>query len=419
MDPRCLWLDSAPPPPAGNAPLPRQADVVIVGGGYTGLAAARALARAGASAVVLERDTFGAGASARNGGFVLPGFKQELAVLVRRLGLDRTRALYQESVESIAFLENLIATEAVDCDYRRAGHITLAETSSQFRALEKASRLLRDSFGQETLLLDSQSLRKEVGSGRYCGGLLDPYAGQVHPARLLTGLAESALSSGATLISGITARGLKRQGPRTLVETSAGVVQADEVLIATNGYSGGVHPGFRRRIVPIGSHIIATAPLPPGAAMTIPGGRVLNDSRNLLHYFRLSPDGRLVFGGRASFTPTSPARIQATLRRDMIAVFPQLSTVPVEFAWSGNVGFTRDQMPHAGRLDGAFYAGGYCGHGVAMSIYLGDRLGQHLASRAPLPHVAALDFPIIPLYNGQPWFLPLAGGWYRLKDWIG
>jgi glycine/D-amino acid oxidase-like deaminating enzyme len=194
------------------------------------------------------------------------------------------------------------------------------------------------------------------------------------------------------------------------------------VLVATNGYSGAVHPPLRRRLIAIGSHIIATEPLDPALCRhLIPRARILSDSRHLLHYFRLSDDARLVFGGRASFRPSegeADRAARAILQRDMARVFPELAGVSVEYAWSGNVAFTLDQMPHVGTLDGALGAGGYCGHGVAMAIYVGTRAGQYLADGTALPFLAGLDFPVVPLYDGHPWFLPLAGAWYRLLDWI-
>ncbi|MEZ0332663.1 MAG: NAD(P)/FAD-dependent oxidoreductase, partial [Gemmatimonadales bacterium] len=189
------------------------------------------------------------------------------------------------------------------------------------------------------------------------------------------------------------------------------------VVVATNGYTGTPFARLRRRVVPIGSHIVATAPLEPGlAARLIPGRRVLSDTRHLLHYFRLSPDQRMVFGGRASFTPIGTARCARHLGDAMRRVFPELGSVPVDFAWSGNVGFTLDRMPHAGRLDGLHYAMGYCGHGVAYSTWLGARVGEKLAGGPDLP--GDNRFPAIPLYRGRPWFLPFVGAYYRLRDWM-
>jgi glycine/D-amino acid oxidase-like deaminating enzyme len=395
--------------------------VVIIGGGYTGISAARALARAGATAVVLERETLGWGASTRNGGFVLPGFKRELSSLIRQLGQEKAGLLFEESKKALGFLGSLIQEESIPCQYRCAGHITLAENSRQLRALAQEQRLPRPAVVCYTTLLEGIDIGAEVGSRAYCGGLLDETAASIHPARLFTGLAQSAGTSGAILIPHTEARRLDRRTGHFGVETPRGTIRASQVLVATNGYSGPVHPGFRRRVVSVGSHIIATEPLGEELCQRlIPKNRVLNDSRNLLHYFRLSEDGRMVFGGRASFRPsrgeTDPAAANV-LQRDMAKVFPELGRTKIEYAWSGNVALTLDQMPHVAVLDGVMCAGGYCGHGVAMAIYIGDRIGHHLAGRAELPLLAALDFPRIPLYNGHPWFLPLVGSWYRLRDW--
>ena len=208
----------------------------------------------------------------------------------------------------------------------------------------------------------------------------------------------------------------RRNGGMTLA-TSAGPVDADEVLVATNGYTGAAFPGLRRRVVPVGSYIVATAPLGRDAERLIPRKRVMSDTWNLLHYFRLSDDGRLVFGGRASFTPTGVERSSRILAAAIRRVFPSLAAVPIEFAWSGKVAFARDQMPHAGRLDGVHYALAYAGHGVALSTWLGARMGEVLAGRAELPDFTG-DPPAIPLYGGRPWFLPAVGAYYRMKDWL-
>jgi glycine/D-amino acid oxidase-like deaminating enzyme len=394
-------------------------DVAVVGGGYTGLAAARALAKGGASVAVLEAETIGWGASSRNGGMVLPGYKAELATLLRLYGRERARALFDDSLAAIGFVETLVRDEAIDCDWRRAGHLTLAARASHLSALEREQALLSREYGYQTELRGPERLGEEIDSKRYHGGLLDPRAGTVQPARYLVGLAQAAARSGALLVEHTAVRGVLRKGSRFEVATDRGRVDAGGVLIATNGYTGRLLPWLARRVVPVGSHIIATEPLPAELQRRlIPRGRMLSDTKNLLYYFRLSPDGRMVFGGRAAFVPTAIERSREILRRGMIEVFPQLADTAIEFAWGGTLGFTLDQMPHAGRRDGVAYALGYGGHGVALASWLGDRIGTAMGG-GPWPGLAAIPFPAVPLYWGRPWFLPLAGAYYGLKDRIG
>jgi glycine/D-amino acid oxidase-like deaminating enzyme len=394
--------------------------VAVIGGGYTALAAARALARAGASVVVLEREQIGAGASSRNGGFVLPGYKADLSAIVRRFGLPRARVLFEASLEAVGFVERLVREEGIDCHWGRPGAITLAARPGHMAALRAEQQLLAREFGHVTALLGPAEVRGEIGSSRYHGGLLDETAGAVHPAEYLHGLALAAARAGATLCERAEVRRMGRTAGRWRLETGAGVVEAGEVLLATNGYGGGLVPWIARRVVPVGSFIIATVPLAPAlAARLIPRGRVLSDTKNLLYYFRLSPDGRLVFGGRAAFRPEAVERSLDMLRAGMVEVFPELAGTTVEFGWGGTLGFTLDQLPHAGRHDAVSYALGYCGHGVACASWLGDRVGTALAGRGPWPLLAELPFPAIPLYGGRPWFLPLAGAYYQLKDWLG
>jgi glycine/D-amino acid oxidase-like deaminating enzyme len=416
---RCLWTATPPDSAVSDAvPLPERTDVAIVGGGYTGLAAARALARRGVDVTLLERYHLGWGASGRNGGFVLPVYKPDIQVLAKKLGLAAARRLFEISLEAVRFLEGVIAEEAIDCDYTRCGSLSLAAKPGHLRALEEGQRFLRAELGYETVVLGPDGVRAEIGSARYHGGLLDRGAGALHPARYLRGLAASAARSGARLIEGVEVRRLTRVANQFTLETSGGALRAGEVLVATNGYTGPLCPPLQRRVVPIGSYLIATAPLEPSLARRlIPNGRVLSDTKNLLSYFRLSPDGRMVFGGRAAFTPTPVARSAAILERGMREVFPDLVGVPIEYAWGGQVGFTLDQLPHAGRLGGVHYALGYCGHGVALSTWLGTRLGEALAGFGELPALGPGRFRRVPLYSGRPWFLPLVGVWYRAADW--
>ena len=415
---RCLWDDPAPPRLPPNS-LPDRTDVAIVGGGYTGLSAARTLARHGAAVTLLERHRIGWGASGRNGGFVLPGFQPEADSLTRRYGPERARSLFADTMEAIGFLEGLIAEEAIGCGYARRGAVTLAGRPSHLRDLERSRRTLRERFGHETVLLGPGELREEIDSSRYHGGLLDPAAGALQPARYCAGLAAAAARAGAVIVEGVEVLGASRSNGRVTLATARGPLVAAEAMVATNGYTGAAFPGLRQRVVPIGSYVIATARLDQAIARRLlPRSRVMSDTWNLLHYFRLSEDGRLVFGGRASFTPTTVQRSARILAASVREVFPQLAAVPIEFAWAGNVAFARDRMPHAGRLDGVHYALGYAGHGVALSTWLGARMGDALAGRGAIPALAG-DLPRIPMYGGTPWFLPAVGGYYRMKDWLG
>lgn len=414
----CLWLESSAPPEDDGGALPSSADAVVVGGGYTGLAAARALARRGAHVVLLERETLGAGGSGRNGGFVLPGVAPDPVELVRCYGEASARALFALSLDAVAGLEQLIQEEVIACDYVRAGHLTVAARASHLPRLVATARVLAR-WKHPTEILDRSELRAdELGSTRYYGALLDPAAGTLHPARYLAGLAAAARRAGACLHERAEALRLEPVPGGTAVVTSRGTVRAREVLIATDGYTGPLHRPLQRRVVPVGSHIIATAPL--GAELArrlIPRARAVSDTRRILSYFRLSPDQRMIFGGRVSFAPAEPARWVPALRRAMTEVFPELAATPVEYSWSGAVGFTRDHLPHAGTLDGVAFALGYCGHGVALSTCLGAWMGDALAGARSLPPLPG-KLSAIPLYRGDPWFLPAVDLYYRAADLV-
>jgi len=232
-------------------------------------------------------------------------------------------------------------------------------------------------------------------------------------------MAAAAARAGACIQENVRVLRISRAKGGFEIVTGGAVIRAREVLAATNGYTPRALSFLRRRVIPIGSYQIATAPLPPGLAQRmVPRGRVFSDTKHLLYYFRLSPDHRMVFGGRASFTPVGIDRIVAILRAGMLEVFPQLANIEIEFAWSGKVAYPLDHLPHAGRLDGVHYAMGYCGHGVALATYLGHRMAEVIAGAGQIPDLGSERFRALLLYNGFPWFLPLVGGYYRARDWV-
>jgi glycine/D-amino acid oxidase-like deaminating enzyme len=419
------WLDTLLDAPARSpqpSALGSRSDVLVIGAGYTGLSAARTLARSGASVTVVERERIGWGASSRNGGQVLTGLKLDPLTLVQKYGETRARQLFEVAGQSIARLEAFVADEHIDCGFARTGHLQAACKPSHFAAFRDEQALLARVFNHRVELVSRAEQRSEIGTDHYHGVMVDERSGAINPAQYVHGLAAAAVRAGASIVTGVAVTGMRRESSDWRVSTSTGDVLAGNVLVATNGYTGGATPGLQRRLVPIGSYIIATAPLTPDrAAAILPKQRMAFDSKNFLYYFRVTPDRRLLFGGRAEFSQpdaNTTQRAAAILRQGMIDVFPELAGTRIDYAWGGNVAFTRDQIPHAGVIDGVFYAGGYCGHGIAMATHLGQAIADRMAG-GPATHPLFDDrFPAIPFYNGRPWFLPFVGAYYKVMDLI-
>ncbi len=414
--------DSSSEPVGGLVDVGQRFDVVIVGAGFTGLAAARQLARAGASVLVLDRGPIGDGASSRNAGQVLTGLKLDAAALVGTYGETRAKELFDASVRALVELEQLITDERIECELERTGHLQAASKPSHFAGFREEQAVLARVFKHDVSLIPKADQASELGAPGYYGLLLDEQSRALNPAKYVNGLAAAARRAGAVLAAHTPVERLTRAAGTWSLQTPAGPLTAKDILLATNGYTDGASPALQRRLVPIGSYIIVTAPLGEAvAARLLPKRRMAFDSRHFLHYFRLTSDNRLLFGGRAEFSgPTleSAKRAETILRRAMTSTFPELSATTIDYAWSGHVAFARDQMPHAGLLDGAFYAGGYAGHGIAMATHLGGVIARRMAGE-PITHPMFDDhFAPIPLYYGRPWFLPFVGLYYRWLDWI-
>ena len=416
---RSLWSATMPVlPDRSGRELPDAVDVVVIGGGYAGINAARELARRGGAITLLEAHTLGWGASTRNGGIVHPGFKWGPRQLIRRNGKELGAALYQDTLDGYETVKRLVVGESIDCDFRECGYFELAYAAEHMVHLEQQRQSLA-AIGVESLMVPRDRVREEIGTDAYHGGLVVPGSALIHPGRYFAGLAAAAHRAGADLHEGVRARAIRRQADgRFVVETDRGAIGARDVFVATNGYTDGVAPSLRRRIIPIGSYIIATEPLPEDLVHELsPKGRAFFDTKNYLFYWHVSADRRMVFGGRASMLPTSIERTAAILHRGLLRVHPQLAGRRIDYAWGGNVGFTVDRMPHVGRTrDGVTYAMGCCGTGVALMTHVGTKVGEWLAGGEP-PVLAGLNFPMVPVpYEGRPWFLPIVGEWYRLMD---
>jgi glycine/D-amino acid oxidase-like deaminating enzyme len=408
------------------APLPERTDVAVVGAGYTGLAAARALARRGARVTVLESRTVGWGASSRNGGMVLTGLKLGVVELRAKVGRELATQMYRASLASIDCVEQLVRDESITCSFSRCGHLEVASKPGHFAHFERWAEMIAHEFGRRVRLVPPNDLGSEIGSRIYHGGLVDEGSAGLNPAQYVAGLARAAQKAGAVICerAGVESITPEAQGGASgfRLQTTRGTLHVRDVMVATSGYTGAATPALQRRIVPIGSYIIATQPLPEALARElVPRSRMIFDSKNFLHYFRLTPDSRMLFGGRAAFFPETETTIRKSaeiLRRDMLQVYPQLSATPVAYAWGGTLDFAFDILPHAGTLDGLHFAMGYAGHGVAMATYLGTQMAAAIAGDAVEMPFARVPFPAAPfgLYRGRPWFLPLASLWYRFLD---
>jgi glycine/D-amino acid oxidase-like deaminating enzyme len=416
--------------PAANAslPLPEVVDVAVIGAGFTGLSAARTVAQRGAKVAVLESETIGWGASSRNGGMVLTGMKLGVNKLISMYGRELTQRMYAASLASIDCVEQIVREEGIDCDFARRGHLEVACKQKHFDDYARQAEVIACEFNHTLRVVEKHELGSEIGSTIYYGGMVDEVSAGCNPARYVAGLARAAIKAGAGIFERARVQTIQRdsrQGePGWKLSTSRGPLWAHEVFVATSGYTGRATPALQKKIIPIGSFIITSEVLPEKLAQELsPRNRMIYDSKNYLYYYRLTPDRRMLFGGRAAFFPESDQTVRRSagiLRRGMVGVYPQLADARIDYVWGGTLDFTFDIMPHAGQMDGMYYAIGYAGHGVAMATYQGQKIAELMAGDKPENPFVGIPFPGAPLglYNGKPWFLPLAGAWYKFLDWV-
>lgn len=409
-----LWQDTAEAPGAKASPLPAQVDVVVVGGGYCGLSAAAELARRDRSVAVVDAHDLGWGASTRNGGMVLPELKAGPGALERRYG-ELGRRLHAGVEEAFDHVEATIATEGIDCAYERSGQLYLTHAETSAAHLDALADELR-SAGSPAHVVRGTDLADEIGSERFAAGLVVERSGGLHPARFHAGLVAMAQRAGAALHADTPATAVRATPSGWRVETPRGAVTAREVLVATNAYADALVPALRRRVLPMGSFIIATEPLSEDlAAAVLPTRRMVFNDRNLLWYWRLDPERRMVFGGRKRLGAVALEEARDFLYRSMLEVHPQLAGIPIERAWGGQVALTLDRLPHCGRIHGLWYATGCNGSGVATNTWLGHRMAAAICGE-PLPALAELPHRPIPLHGLRRVWLPAVSAWFRLQD---
>ena len=416
-----FWWEAHKPRALPELTLPREARVVIVGAGYAGLSAALELTALGLDCLVLDANEPGFGASTRNGGMVSGGVNVGKRYLSKPMPADEAAPFMADAADAFTLIEDLIAREKIDCGWTKAGYFLGAWCKSHYDDMAKKVAHLNAAAKSDSYLVPQERQREEIGSDYYRGGMVVGRAAHLHPALFFKGLLELCQKRGVKIASKTPVTKLTQTATGWSVETPRGTITAGDVIIATNGYTGDITPQFKRRVVPVGSYIIATEELPPDLAATLsPKNRSIADTRRVLTYYRMSPDKkRLIFGGRAKFGHTDPVETAPILYQFMTDRYPQLKGVKITHAWTGNVAFTLDEMPHMGKFDNLHYALGCNGSGIAMMTYLGQQTARKVAGKSN--RVCAFDrpeFPDHPLYNGSTWFLPFVGRYFRARDWI-
>ena len=426
---RNYWLDTVAEPATGaTGALPVKVDVVVVGGGLCGLSAARVLAQRGVRVALFEAESLGWGASSRNGGMVLTGMKLPVPTLIKRYGREAVQRMYAASLESIDLVERIVNEEGIDCDFSRCGHLEVACKQAHFDDYAAAASRIKNEFQHELRIIPKNALQSEIGSPIYFGGMVDESSASVNPARYVNGLAKAAQRHGACLFDHTRVTSVSSQPDGASgsfrVETTRGTLTAEEVFLASGAYTSEATPTLRRKVITIGSYIIATEVLPEALAAEVsPRNRMIYDSKHFLYYYRLTPDNRMLFGGRAAFFPESESTVRESaelLRQGMIQVYPQLRDTKVDYVWGGTLDFAMDVMPHAGKIEGMYFAVGFAGHGVAAATWMGAKLAGVICGDPDDNPFSGIPFPAAPfgLRSGNTWALPLAGAYYKVLDWL-
>lgn len=416
------WWEAAPRPPVTSAPLPAGTDVVVVGSGFTGLSAALTLLRQGRSAVVLERGVPGFGASTRNGGQIGSG-NQKFRVkrLIALRGRRKAEALLREGVRMLDYIEQLVAAERIDCHFNRCGRFRAAIRPEHYEAMARDMDDLREIAGVESFMVPRAEQRTEIGSDVFFGGSVLPGDASLHPGLYHAGLIQRIEEAGGQIAGNTPAQAIVPDASGFKVRTPRGEIACRDVIIATNGYTDGLVPELGRRIVPIGSGLIATGEITEATfAPLLPKNRVYGNTNRVFYYFRAAPgERRIIWGGRVGrLAPNTSPRAFRHLARDMLHVFPALRDVPVTHAWDGLIGYTYDEVPHLGRTAaGIHYAIGYCGTGVARATYFGNRIALQLLGKSEgRTAFDDLAFPSFPAHPVAKEAVPVVETWYRLRD---
>jgi gamma-glutamylputrescine oxidase len=422
ISPGVSWYEdtAGPRPTYPSLDGDRSCDVVIVGGGFTGLSAAAHLAKAGTNVVLIDANRFGDGASGRNGGQLGTGQRAGAEELEAEFGFQRAKALFDLAEEAKAHLLEFASANRIEIDFR-PGHLNVSHRKRFLPEFREHAEAMQTRFNYPHIhYMDAAETAERMGSDHYFGGVRDTGAGHIHPLKLVIGTARVAAESGARLFENTRSTGIVTNGGKVIVSTPTGTITAEKCLLAVNAYGGELEPVSASHIMPIGSFIGATVAL-PGDSPVLPGGESVSDSRFVVRYFRRAPTGELLFGGREIYAVNDPKDIHIHIRRQIAEIYPALKDVEITHGWGGYVGITVPRKPFVREvMPGVISAGGYSGHGVMLSNFVGKLYAETVAgNRDRLKLFEELNIPAFP--GGRRFRAPLlflALNWFALRDRI-
>ena len=411
------WWSDAKPEFVAQEEWPSNADVVIVGAGYTGLSAALTLLDSGLKVIIIDKEIAGFGASSRNGGITSGKIKPSIRELKAKFGLDLSKQIVEEGNLARKDLYNFIKKEKIDCDLKINGMFVGATSKKGLENQKKESDFNFRTIGIENKIIEKKDVPDFIESNKYVGGIFDDKIGSIHPAKLVKSMIHLVLKKGGLIFDKTTFKKSERNGKKFNILTNKGLVKSNHLIIATNAYTDKNIPWLRKKLIPVISEMISTCEIGNNRVNSLmPKLTTFGESLNLFYYFRPSPDGKriLIGGRRVRYNNENPTK---KLKSGLLEIFPGLNDIEISNHWYGFVTFPVDQIPKLVMHEGIIYAAGYCGSGTVWSRWFGKKAAEIILNFEQKSAFYNIPFRKIPFYNGYPWFVPVAIKYFKMQDW--
>ena len=411
------WWSDAKPELVAQVEWPSNADVVIIGAGYTGLSAALTLLDSGLKVIIIDKEIAGFGASSRNGGITSGKIKPSIRELKSKFGLDLSKQIVEEGDLARKDLYDFIEKEKIDCDLKINGMFVGATSKKGLENQKKESDFNFRSIGIENKIIEKKDVPDFIESNKYVGGVFDDKIGSIHPAKLVKSMIHLVHKKGGLIFDKTTFKKSERNGKKFNIVTNKGLVKSNHLIIATNAYTDKNIPWLRKKLIPVISEMISTWEIGNNRVNSLmPKLTTFGEELNLFYYFRPSPDGKriLIGGRRVRYNNENPTK---KLKSGLLEIFPGLNDIEISNHWYGFVTFPVDQIPKLVMHDGIIYAAGYCGSGTVWSRWFGKKAAEIILNFEQKSAFYNIPFRKIPFYNGYPWFVPIAIKYFKMQDW--